>query len=150
MDRRSVLWMLVGGSAALRVQTMFAAGSPVERPNGLLPAVSGIRGVLMQQYTIDEFTSRVGEVFAFHRSADGNDTPVHLELIEVMGAPHGAGPGGRQPFSLLFALRSSDATNESTLHLRHAGFEPCPWFVNRVVAPKNRDAAGAYYEAVFG
>lgn len=149
MNRRSVLWMLVGGSAALQVKTMFAAESSPGRVNVSLPAVFGSGGVVMQEYTIDAFTSRVGEVFAFHHRADGTDTPVLLELIEVNGAPHGARSGGRQPFSLLFALRSSDATSESTLHLRHAGFEQCAWFVNRVVAP-NRDAGKAYYEAVFG
>ena len=129
---------------------MFAAGPSIERLNGSGAALPGSSGkVVMQQYTIDAFASRVGEVFAFHTSAGGNDTPIYLELVEVQGARKGAGPGGRLPFSLLFALRGTDPTSESTLHLRHADFEPCPWFVNRVVAP-NRDASRAYYEAVFG
>ena len=150
MDRRSVLWMLAGGSAALQMKTMFAAGSSSEGVNPSLAAASGSLGRdVMPQYTIDAFASRVGEVFTFHQRADASDSPLLLELVEVEEAQHGAGPGGRQPFSLLFALRGADATAESTLHLRHAEFEPCAWFVNRVVAP-NRDATRAYYEAVFG
>jgi hypothetical protein len=142
--------MLAGGSAALQMKTTFAAGSSSERVSPSLPAVSNDvgRGV-MPQYTVDAFSSRVGEVFTFHRRADGSDTPLLLELVEVEVAPRGASPGGREPFSLLFALRSTEAADESTLHLRHAEFEPCAWFVNRVVAP-NRDATRAYYEAVFG
>ena len=103
----------------------------------------------MEQYTSDAFHSRVGEVFCFHRTADANDPPIHLELIEVQTSPHQGKAGSRQPFSLLFVLHSDEPARESTLHLRHDEFGPSAWFVNRVVAPQ-RDHHLAYYEAVFG
>jgi len=141
--------MLAGGSA-LRVKAIFAAGPSIQHLNGSAAAVPGSCGkVLMPQYTMDAFASRVGEIFSFHQTADANSAPVQLELVEVEASRHRPESGVRQSFSLMFALRSSDATNESTLHLRHDDFEACSWFVNRVVAPK-RDPGRAYYEAVFG
>jgi Domain of unknown function (DUF6916) len=67
----------------------------------------------------------------------------------VQSSPHHTMAGARQPFSLLFALRSDEATQASTLHLRHEAFVPCAWFVNRVTAPTH-DRRVPYYEAVFG
>src|SRR5262249_25513364 len=73
---------------------------------------------------------------------------LHLELLEVQSPPQRAGAHTRQPFSLLFALRSGSSTLQSTLYLRHDGFEPCAWFVNRVVVPEGNPGV-PYYEAVF-
>jgi hypothetical protein len=101
----------------------------------------------MNQYTSDVFASLVGQVFRFHQTADAADPSMHLELLEVQSS-HSSGTGGRQPFSLLFALRSGDVTLQSTLHFRHDDFEPCAWFVNRVTVP-GRDPRTPYYEAVF-
>jgi hypothetical protein len=139
MKRRSFVGLLAGGAAALGVKPLLT----------MAPALDPRAKISMQQYTSSAFASRVGQVFSFHRTADTNDPPIRLELIEVQPSPHYAMAGGRQPFSLLFALRSGDATQESTLHLRHDEFAPCAWFVNRVTAPR-RDQKTAYYEAVFG
>lgn len=103
----------------------------------------------MDQYTSDAFVPLVGQVFSFHRTADAGDPPIQLELLHVQAFRHRADMGGRQLFSLLFALRGGEATQESTLHLRHDAFEPCAWFVNRVTVPE-RDPRTPYYEAVFG
>ena len=103
----------------------------------------------MNQDTSDVFASLVGQVLCFHRTADGNDPPIHFELLEVQSAAHRTGLHARQPFSLLFALQSGDEGLQSTLHFRHDDFEPCAWFVNRVVVP-GRDPRTPYYEAVFG
>src|SRR5262245_17061776 len=103
----------------------------------------------MDQYTSDAFASLVGQVFRFHRTVVADDSPIELELIEVVSTPTQTGLHTRQPFSLLFALRSGEATLQSTLQLRHDKFEPCEWFVNRVAVP-GRDPRTAYYEAVFG
>jgi len=105
--------------------------------------------IRIDQYTSDAFTSLVGQVFHFHQTAAADDAPVDLELIEVHPSPHRAGVPARQPFSLLFALRSANERLESTVYLRHDDFEPCAWFVNRVAVPE-RDPLTQYYEAVFG
>ncbi len=103
----------------------------------------------MNQYTNDVFASLVGQVFRFHRTADGNDRPIDLELLAVQPSTSRSALQARQPFSLLFVLSGGDAPLESTLHLRHDDFEPCAWFVNRVTVP-GRDQRAPYYEAVFG
>jgi hypothetical protein len=151
MNRRSFFGLLAGGAAALRFDPgLTTASAPgAERLNISVKSMSDPRAISMGQYTSDTFASRVGQVFSFHRTGAANDAPIHLELVDVQTSPHGAMTGGRQSFSLLFALRSDDATQESTLHLRHDEFEPCAWFVNRVVAPE-RDQKMRYYEAVFG
>jgi hypothetical protein len=136
MKRRSFVGLLACAGAAVGLKL----------PSVLAPAQGRIS---MERYSSDAFASRLGQIFSFHRTADANDPPIRLELVEVQSSPHGAMAGGRQPFSLLFALRSGDATQESTLHLRHDGFEPCAWFVNRVTAPEH-DRRVPYYEAVFG
>jgi hypothetical protein len=105
--------------------------------------------ISMGQYTSDVFASLVGQVFSFHRTLEADDPALRLELIEVQPSAQRAGANVRQSFSLLFALRGGDATQQSTLYLRHDEFEPCAWFVNRVMVP-DRDARTPYYEAVFG
>jgi hypothetical protein len=151
MNRRLFFGQLASGLAALRVKLpLTAAAPPVERLNTSLTSVSTRHAkISMEEYTGDAFASRVGQVFAFHRTADANDPPIHLELVDVQSSRHQTMAGGRQPFSLLFVLRDGDATQESTLHLRHDEFERCAWFVNRVTAPE-RDRKTPYYEAVFG
>jgi hypothetical protein len=104
--------------------------------------------ISMDQYTSDVFASLVGQLFHFHQSPDADDPSIDLELIAVESSPHARGAPGRQPFSLLFALRRGEAPQQSTLYLRHEAFERCAWFVNRVLVP-GRDARTPYYEAVF-
>jgi hypothetical protein len=149
MNRRSFFGLLAGGAAALRFDPRLTTASAAERLNISVKSMSDPRAISMGHYTSETFASRVGQVFSFHRTADANDAPIHLELVDVQTSPHEAMTGGRQSFSLLFALRSEDATQESTLHLRHDEFEPCAWFVNRVTAPRP-DPRTPYYEAVFG
>ncbi len=148
MNRRSFFGMLASGAATLGVKPAFAAAA-ARLGKSVTPMSDAPAKISMARYTSDAFRPLVGQVFAFHRTADTKDAPVHLELVEVQSSKHQGMAGSCQPFSLLFALRSSDATQESTLHLRHDQFEPSAWFVNRVVAP-GRDSKNAYYEAVFG
>ena len=152
MNRRSFFGFLASGAAALRVKPWLtsappSAAEPVDTPAA--PMSDARATMSMEQYTSDAFRSRVGQVFSFHRTAEANSPPIHLELVDVESSPHQKSAGSRQPFSLLFRLRSDDAIQESTLHLRHDEFAPCAWFINRVVAP-GRDPRTAYYEAVFG
>jgi hypothetical protein len=152
MKRRSFFGLLAGWATALGIVPRWttAAASEVEHSGISVPPMSDPRATIsMDQYTSDAFASRVGQVFSFHRTADANDPPIHLELVDVQTSRHQGQPGARRPFSVLFALRSDDATQESTLHLRHDDFDRCAWFVNRVAAPE-RDRQTAYYEAVFG
>jgi uncharacterized protein DUF6916 len=141
MDRRSFFGLLGAGAATLQVKSRLTTGP--------LATEHSVAKVSIDHYTSDAFAPLVGRVFSFHRTADANDSPVRLELVEVQSSTRQSRAGARQPFSLLFALRSGDATEESTLHLRHDAFEPCPWFVNRVVGPKS-DPKTPYYEAIFG
>lgn len=138
MERRSFFGLVGGAVAALGAEQPFASGSLTAMPDA---------NTSMARYTSDMFQPLVGQVFSFHRTAEAKDPPIHLELVEVQSHP--ATAGARQPFSLLFALRSSDATQQSTLHLRHDELEKCAWFVNRVIPP-GRDLHTPYYEAVFG
>lgn len=152
MNRRSFVGLLAGGAAGLGVEQSLptAPAAALEGLNTAAPPVSDPGGkISMAQYTSDTFASRVGQIFSFHRTADANDPPIHLELIDVQSSRHTAAAGTRRSFSLLFMLRSGDATAESTLHLRHDEFDPCAWFVNRVAAPQ-RERHAPYYEAVFG
>jgi len=150
VNRRSFFGLLASGTAALSVAPWSTGTPAAERLDTSVTSMSDSRAkIFMDGYTSDAFVPRVGQVFSFHRTAEANDPPIHLELIAVESAHQGKAGGGRHPFSLLFRLRSDDATEESTLHLRHDDFAPCAWFVNRVVAP-GRDTQTAYYEAVFG
>src|SRR2546423_13070409 len=152
VNRRYFFGVLAGGAGAAAVGiTRSLTGAPAdERVNASETAMSDLGArISMGQYTSDAFKSRVGQVFSFHRTADANDPPIQLELVDVQSSAHQAKAGTRQPFSLLFALRGGDATPESTLHLRHEEFEPCAWFVNRVVA-REHEHHMPYYEAVFG
>ena len=146
MHRRSFFGLLASGITALRVESPFAAAA--DRRNGLVAPTSDAR-LSMERYTSDAFAARVGQVFAFHRTADASDAPTQLELIDVQPSAHHAVAGGRRPFSLLFVSREGDAPRESTLHVRHDDFQPCGWFVSRVTAPQ-REQHIPHYEAVFG
>jgi hypothetical protein len=150
MNRRSFVGLLTSGAAALGVKQALPMAPALESLNTPAPPTSDSRGkISIRQYTSETFSSRVGEVFAFHRTAAANDSAIQLELVSVQSSPHRPAVGARQSFSLLFVLRSDDATRESALHLRHDEFEPCAWFVNRVAAPE-RERHVPYYEAVFG
>jgi len=152
MNRRSFFGLLAGAAAGVGIKLPWKAAPRAagESAAGVPTTVPGPRAKMsMDQYTSEAFSSRVGEVFSFHRTEEGSDAPVQLELVNVQASRHRPAGAARQAFSLLFVLRSADATGESTLHLRHDEFEPCAWFVNRVAAPE-RDRTTAYYEAIFG
>jgi len=70
--------------------------------------------------------------------------------LEVLGPTRGAPvPGFREPFTLLFVLRSAGELGAGLHRIVLDDFEPCEWFLNRVSIP-GRDARGSYYQAVFG
>lgn len=105
--------------------------------------------VSMTDYNAETFAGLVGQVFRFERVEDaGMGDPVLLELIDVT---HRAAiyPGTRDPFLLLFVLRSDAPLGPGLHRISREGFEPCEWFLNRVVVPA-RDPRAAYYQAVFG
>src|SRR5689334_4041265 len=120
MNRRSFVGLLTSGAAALGVKQALPMAPALESLNTPAPAIADSRGkITMAQYTSETFASRVGQVFSFHGTADAKDPPIQLELVDVQSSPHRPGAGTRQSFSLLFVLRSDDATRESALHLRH-------------------------------
>ena len=102
------------------------------------------------------FIGRVGEVFrlvpAVTVPGTGPD-PFELELIEVArrGRAGVAADGTpmREPFSLLFTLRSRTPFGSGLYRLVHESFEPDDLFFSRIVVP-GRDPRAVYYEAVFG
>src|SRR5687768_12589855 len=104
----------------------------------------------MTDYNAGTFAGLIGQVFRFDRAEDGTESghPVLLELIDIS---HRAAvdPGTRDPFLLLFVLRSDAPLGPGLHRIAREGFEPCEWFLNRVVVPA-RDARAAYYQAVFG
>jgi hypothetical protein len=106
----------------------------------------------MEDYTRSVFDPHVGRVFEFERPVTHTSAPdrVQLELLEVSAPPSRAvAPGFREPFTLLFALRSSGELGAGLHRIVQRDFEPCDWFLNRVSLP-DRDRRHAYYQAVFG
>ena len=104
----------------------------------------------MEEYTRAVFDPLVGQVFDFDPVGPQRSAPSHvqLELVEVSG-PSAASPGFREPFTLLFTLRSAGELGAGLHRLAMDDFEPCDWFLNRVFVP-GRDARCSYYQAVFG
>jgi hypothetical protein len=106
----------------------------------------------MEDYTRAVFDPLVGRVFEFDRPGPRDATPdrVQLELLEVSGPKRGSTtPGFREPFTLLFTLRSAEELGAGLHRIAQDDFEPCEWFLNRVFVP-GRDARCSYYQAVFG
>ena len=106
----------------------------------------------MEDYTRAVFDRHVGQVFEFDRpmTATSAADRVQLELLEVSGpGVDGAAQGFREPFTLLFALRSSSQLGAGLHRIVRPDFEPCEWFLNRVFVP-SRDRQHVYYQAVFG
>ncbi len=106
----------------------------------------------MTDYTRALFEPQVGRVFEFDRpgSEPAASDRVRLELLEVSGSPAAPATGEfRAPFTLLFALRSGAELGTGLHRLAHQDFEPCEWFLNRVLVP-DRDMRQSYYQAVFG
>ena len=107
----------------------------------------------MQDYTAEMFSCYLGQVLEFDqpmgtRGINGNR--VQLELLEVRRPKSAPRPVRfREPFALLFALRSAAPLARGLQRISHADFEPVDWFVARVWVP-GRDPNVAYYEAVFG
>ena len=95
-------------------------------------------------YTADTFMPYVGQVLMFDPGG------VHLELLQVSRRTGGQLPAGfREPFALLFTLRSVEPLVRGLHRIVHDDFEPAEWLLTRVLAP-GRDPRLAYYEAVFG
>ena len=104
--------------------------------------------VSMADYTADTFTGLVGQVFRFEPAENAvAGRPVLLELIDISQRAAGS-TETRDPFLLLFQLRSDTPLGPGLHRISREGFEPCQWFLNRVVVPGR--APGAYYQAVFG
>lgn len=106
--------------------------------------------VSMPDYTAETFAALVGQVFRFDPAEHAADTgkPVLLELIDITQRT-ATSTGTRDPFLLLFVLRSDTPLGPGLQRISREGFEPCEWFLNRVVVP-GRDPRAAYYQAVFG
>ena len=103
----------------------------------------------MDDYSRVLFEQHLGQIFEFDPLRNARDR-VRLELIEVSGPSVGeAIVGFREPFTLLFVLRSSEDLAMGLHRLVHQDFEACDWFLNRVVVPDG-DPRQAYYQAVFG
>jgi hypothetical protein len=106
----------------------------------------------LAQFTAPLFVGRVGEVFRLSPSDDAPGTAgglFDLELIEVRQPGRGGGEAAREPFALLFALRSRTSLEPGLHRLVHEAFEPDDLFLSRVFVP-GRDPRAVYYEAVFG
>ena len=106
----------------------------------------------MEDYTRSVFDQHIGQVFEFDPPMAESSAAdrVQLELLEVSGPGVAAVvPGFREPFTLLFALRSGVQLGPGLHRIARLDFEPCEWFLNRVSVP-NRDRRHAYYQAVFG
>jgi hypothetical protein len=103
-------------------------------------------------FTAELFVGRVGEVFRLMPSVESPDpalAPYELELIEVRRGRTPAGATLREPFALLFTLRSRTPLGPGLHRLVHDVFAPDDMFLSRVVVPE-RDPRAIYYEAVFG
>ncbi len=102
----------------------------------------------IEKYAADTFLPYVGQTFIFESLDDGRRS-VKLELVEVKKQSDRRPAGFREPFALLFVLRSEQQLGTVLHRIVHADFEPSEWFLTRVLVP-GRDSRLAYYEAVFG
>jgi hypothetical protein len=102
-------------------------------------------------YTADTFLPYVGQVLTFKPCDVATaGEPVQLELLQVSRRNSGPLPAGfREPFALLFVLRSAQPLGRGLYEIVHDDFEPSGWLLTRVLAP-GRDPRLAHYEAVFG
>ena len=104
--------------------------------------------VSMTDYTADTFAGLVGQVFRFEPAENAvAGKPALLELVDITQRA-ARSTETRDPFLLLFQLRSDTPLGPGLHRISREGFEPCEWFLNRVVVPGR--APGAYYQAVFG
>jgi hypothetical protein len=107
----------------------------------------------MDAYTADIFEPLVGQTFLFEGPLEGQGDQAgqaRLELIDARKSGSGAPAAGfREPFTLIFALRSPEPLGNGLHRIAHDNFEPCDWFLNRVLLP-GRDPRTAYYQAAFG
>jgi hypothetical protein len=104
--------------------------------------------VAMADYTADTFAGLIGQVFRFEPAdATVAGSPALLVLIDITRRAAST-TGTRDSFLLLFQLRSDTPLGPGLHRIVREGFEPCEWFLNRVVVPGR--APGAYYQAVFG
>ena len=98
----------------------------------------------ISNYTAETFEPYVGQVLTFDPGG------VQLELLKISRRNPGQLPDGfREPFALLFTLRSAEQLGKGLYRIVHDDFEPSEWLLTRVMAP-GRDPRLAYYEAVFG
>ena len=120
-------------------------------PEGVGESTPGPRAKFaMEHYTAEMFEPYVGRIFEFDPGGNPQEISgnrVQLELLEV--ARSTSAPGFRPAFTLLFALRGSTPLGRGLHKIAHEDFEPCDWFVNRVVMA-GRDPRAAYCQAVFG
>jgi len=103
----------------------------------------------LEDYTVDVFLSRQGQVFTFD---DGSGQPASLELIEVvrLRPPTAAVAGLRaEPFSLLFRGLDNQVLRSDQPTILEPGFEPCVVFLPRIMPPPGQPANAAYYQAIF-
>jgi hypothetical protein len=102
-------------------------------------------------FTAELFLGRIGEVFRLTRSVESPgavQASCELELIDVRRGTRPTGARLREPFALLFILRSRMPLGPGLHRLVHDAFAPDDLFLSRVVVP-DRDPRAIYYEAVF-
>jgi uncharacterized protein DUF6916 len=108
------------------------------------------------EMTAEMWVPLVGEVFMFVPSAGdagASAEPTALELLDVSQYASRTRSGNqhppREPFSLLFTLRSLTPLGKGLHRLVHEAFAPDDLLLSRVLVP-GRDPRATYYEAVFG
>ena len=95
--------------------------------------------------TLARFEPLVGSRFTL-RLDDAAELPAQLVEARAGRADLGAGPDGRQPFSLTFEAPPEPALPQRIYRLEHPQLDAMDIFL----VPVARTATGLHYEAVFG
>ncbi|MBV9325843.1 MAG: hypothetical protein JO352_18900 [Chloroflexi bacterium] len=96
---------------------------------------------MLESFTIDTFSSLVGDTFAMHVDADH---VLQLELIHAASTGQ-SNPSARRPFSLVFRGPPTPVAVQQIYQLHHPALGRFAPFL----VPIGRDERGMLYEAVF-
>lgn len=100
---------------------------------------------MLESFTFDTFSPLRGDTFVMHVDST-NAVPLELtEVTSMGGSAPAAGPGTRQPFSLLFHGPLTPLAAQAIYRLEHPTLGEFELFL----VPLGPDQHGMRYEAVF-
>ncbi len=97
---------------------------------------------MLETFSLQTFSGHVNETFTV-TPAEG--VPVELRLVEATSLGESPGPGGRAPFSLIFAGPADTPLPQCAIPMRHDAIGAFELFI----VPIQPDGSGPRYQAIF-